>query len=602
MDASLAPNRNLACAGALVDELARAGVRHFVVSPGSRSTPLVAALVALSRERPELRLWSLIDERCAGFFALGLAKQGRAPAALVCTSGTAAANLFPAVVEASQSGVPLVVLSADRPPELRGWGAPQTIDQLRLYGPYVRWFAEMPAPEAGAVLVRHARAVGSRAVAAACGHPPGPVHVNLPFREPLEPVAVAADLCDSLAVDALAARGRSARSYSRVSSTPAQPPEAEVRRLAAAVAALPHGVIAAGPLDAAPGLGPAVTRLAHAAGWPVLVEPTSQLRSGAHALGAPLSAAYELYLRNESLAHSLAPEIVLRLGAPLTSKAFAAWLASHSAAELWLADPDGRFGDPTHRAAELLQFDPELLCVALAGELERTPPPRDPAWLEAFAAADARTRRALEAGLAAEDLLSGPRVAAELAESLPAGATLFVSNSLPIRDVDAVFPASTRALRVLCNRGANGIDGIVSTALGASAAGAAPLVLLTGDLALVHDLGGLLVARRARLSAAIVVLHNDGGGIFSALPVAAHREAVGFEALFTTPHGLDLAHVAALFGASHARVASPEQLKLALKQAIGAPGLHLVEVPQEREADVTARRTLFARAAQAAAP
>ncbi|HTO08923.1 MAG TPA: 2-succinyl-5-enolpyruvyl-6-hydroxy-3-cyclohexene-1-carboxylic-acid synthase [Myxococcota bacterium] len=602
LDLSLAPNRNVACAGALVDELARAGVRHFVVSPGSRSTPLVAALVALSRAGAGIELWSLIDERCAGFFALGLAKQGRAPAALVCTSGTAAANLFPAVVEASQSGVPLIVLSADRPPELRDWSAPQTIDQLRLYGPYARWFAEMPPPEAGAALVRHARALGARAVAAACGRPPGPVHVNLPFREPLEPVALAGDGCDALAGDPLAARGRSAGSYTRVETAPAAPPEALVRRLAAAVSAAARGVIAAGPLDAPASLAPAVTRLARAARWPVLAEPTSQLRWGAHAAGAPLAGAYDLFLRNESLARSLAPEIVLRLGTPLTSKAFAIWLASHPAAELWLVDSEGRFADPTHRAAEVLRFDPERLCAALAAELERTPPPRDGAWPRALADANARARRALEAGLGDSDFLSGPRVAAELADALPSGATLFVSNSLPIRDVDAVFPVSPKPLRVLCNRGANGIDGIVSTALGAAAAGASPLVLFTGDLALLHDLGGLLVAKRARLSATIVVLQNDGGGIFSALPVAAHREAVGFDALFTTPHGLELARVAALFEASHSRAASPEELRLALKQSIGAPGLHLIEVPQEREADVAARRALFARAAQAAAP
>jgi 2-succinyl-5-enolpyruvyl-6-hydroxy-3-cyclohexene-1-carboxylate synthase len=601
VDVSRAPNPNVACAGALVDELARAGLRHFVVSPGSRSTPLVAALVALARERSELRLWSQIDERSAGFFALGLAKQSRAPAALVCTSGTAAANLLPAVVEASQSAVPLVVLSADRPVELRDWGAPQTIDQTRLYGVYVRWFAELPAPEPGPALWRHARALGARAVAAACGRPPGPVHLNLPFREPLEPVAVTTGTDSSLG-DVLAARGRSARSYTQVSGAAAEPPEPVVKRLTAALAAARHGVIAAGPLDAQPALGSAVTRLARAAGWPILPEPTSQLRSGVHTVAAPVTAAHDLFLRNEPLAESLAPELVLRLGAPLTSKAFGSWLASHSAAELWLADPDGRFADPTHRAAELLRFEPELLCSALAAELERRAVRCDPAWSARFAAADARARAVLEAGLAEDDRLFGPRVAAELADSLPASATLFVSNSLPIRDVDAVFPVSARPLRVLCNRGANGIDGIVSTALGAAAGGASPLVLLTGDLALLHDLGGLCIARRARLSATIVVLNNDGGGIFSALPVAAHREAVGFDALFTTPHGLELAHAAALFGATHARVANPEELRLALKQSIGAPGLRIVEVRQDREADVAARRALFARAAQAAEP
>ena len=602
LDVSRAPNRNALLAGALVDELARAGVRHFVVCPGSRSTPLVVALVALTRERPGLHVWSQIDERSAGFFALGIAKQSHTPAALVCTSGTAAANFFPAVIEASQSGVPLIVLSADRPSELRDWGAAQTIDQVRLYGGYARWFAELPLPEPTPQLVRQARAVGARAVAVARGESPGPVHLNCPFREPLEPVSEA--LPESLAADALAARGRSARAWTQLERAPHAPAPLLVHRLARAIAAAPRGVIAAGPLDRPGALGAAVARLARAAGWPILAEASSQLRCGAHAEDAPIAASYDLFLRNAPLAKSLAPQLVLRLGAPLTSKAFASWLASHTGCELWLADPDGRWADPTQRAAELLRFDPELLCGALATELERTGDARPDTsdWTRAFLRADRRAQAALDQALAEDDRLLGPRVVAELWNALPADATLFVSNSLPIRDVDAVFPASGRALRVLCNRGANGIDGIVSSALGAAAAGADPLVLLTGDLALLHDLGGLLAARRARLSATIVVLNNDGGGIFSALPVASHRDEVGFDTLFTTPHGLELEHAAALFGATHFSVGRVENLRLALKQSIGAPGLQLVEVPMDREQDVEARRTLFARVAQAAQP
>ena len=600
MDASLAPNRNVAIASALADELARAGVRHFCVCPGSRSTPLVAAVVALAKDRPGLRIWSQIDERSAGFFALGLAKQTRLPAAVICTSGTAAANLLPAVVEASQSAVPLLLLTADRPPELRDWGAPQTIDQLRLFGPYARWFAELPPPEASVDLLRHARALGSRAVATACARPPGPVHLNLPFREPLEPVAVAGDRVEDLAADSLAARGRGSCAYTRVATARLAPPDDLVRRLATAIAATPHGVIAAGPLDAGAELAAAVARLARAAGWPLLAEPTSQLRAGPHVASAPVVGSHDSFLRDAELAASLAPRIVLRLGAPLTSKSFNAWIASHPEASLWIVDPDGRFADPTHRAAELLRVEPELLCDALAVRIERMSRALAPEWLDAFAGAERRARSALARELAADDRPLGPRIVAELAEMLPAGATLFVSNSLPIRDVDALFPVSLRPLRVLCNRGANGIDGIVSTALGAAAGGAAPLVLLTGDLALLHDLGGLLAARRHRIAATLVVLNNDGGGIFSMLPVAGQREAVGFEALFSTPHGLDLAHAARLFGATHVRVTSVEELRLALKHTIGAAGLHVVETPFDREVDADARRALFARVAREA--
>lgn len=599
MHAAAAPNRNLALASALVDELARAGVRHFCVCPGSRSAPLVAALVALRRERPELALWSQLDERSAGFFALGLAKGARAPVALVCTSGTAAANLLPAVVEASLGGVPLVLVTADRPPESRDWGAAQTIDQLRLFGPHARWFAELPPPEATPTLLRHARALGARAVAVASGPAPGPVHLNAPFREPLEPVPVPGDRCSAVAADALADRGRGERPYIRVAAA-APVPDAELAaRLAARVAATPNGVIAAGPLDGPAGLGAAAVRLARAAGWPLLAEPTSQLRSGPHAAGPPVAAVHDLFLRNEALASALEPALVLRLGAPLTSKSVASWLARHDA-ELWVVDPEQRFADPTHSVAELLRFDPERLCAALADALERAGHRPQHGWAGQFAAADARAGAALARALAADDRLLGVRAVAELAEALPPCATLFVSNSLPIRDLDAVLPATPKPVRVLANRGANGIDGIVSTALGVAAAGARPLVLLTGDLALVHDLGGFSAAKRHALSATVVVLQNDGGGIFSQLPIARHRDAVDFEEFFATPHQLDFAHAAALAGASHARVRGVEALRLALKQAIGAPGLHLVEVPFDRELDTAARRELFERVAREA--
>ena len=603
MDASSAPNRNLAWAGALVDELARAGVRHFCVCPGSRSAPLAAALAALRRERADVRLWPQIDERAAAFFALGLAKAARAPAALVCTSGTAAANFLPAVVEASLAGVPLVVLTADRPPEAREWGTAQTIDQLRLFGPHARWFAELPPPEPSEALLRHVRAVAARAAALAGGRPPGPVHLNVPFREPLEPERSAADAAALGVVGDLVAHGRGeARGWTRAETPPARPDAALVERLAARIASTPNGVIAAGPLDAGPGLGAAVARLARAAGWPLVAEPTSQLRRGAHVAGAPVIAGYDLFLRNAALAESLAPALVLRLGAPLTSKALANWLARHADAELWLADPAGRFADPTHRAAEIVRAEPELLCGALADALERTRHRADSRWSTELAAADARARTSLARGLARDDRLLGVRAVAELAEALPPGAALFVSNSLPVRDVDAVFAVSPAPLHVFANRGANGIDGIVSTALGVAAGGTAPLVLLTGDLALLHDLGGLAAAKRHGLSAAIVVLSNDGGGIFSQLPIAKHGEAVDFEALFATPHGLDFAHAAALFGASHARATSVEAFRVALKDALASPGLYLVEVPFDRELDVAVRRELFEQAAREAAP
>jgi len=595
VDASRAPNRNYAVAGALFDELLRAGVRHVCVCPGSRSAPLAAA----AARTPGLRVFSLLDERCAGFFALGLAKGARAPAAVVCTSGTAVANLLPAAVEASHGGVPLLLLTADRPPELRGWGAPQTIDQLHIFGPHVRLFVDAPLPEASGAGLRHARALAARAVAAATGRPPGPVHLNLPFREPLEPAPVPADGTAALSrEEPEAARGRAAGPWLRAENAPAAPPAGALTRLAERIASTPNGVIVAGPLDAEPGLPAAATRLARAAGWPLLAEPTSQLRRGPHVTEGPLLGAYDAFLRDEAFAAAHAPACVLRLGAPSTSKPVARWLERHADAELWLVDPDGGFADPTHRACEVVRADPALLCdalrAALAGGADagRGAEPRPSPWLQAFLEAERRGRRALGAALEAEKALLSPRLVIELAEALPENATLFVSNSLPVRDLDGFLPVARRGLRVLCNRGANGIDGIVSSALGASAGGARPLALLTGDLAFLHDLGGLLAARRHALDATLVVVNNGGGGIFSHLPVARHREAVDFDTLFTAPHGLDLAHAARLFDATHARVGSWEELRWGLARALEG-GLHVLEVPVDPEADLAHHHALW---------
>lgn len=585
----LPANRNAAFAGALLDELARSGVQHVCVSPGSRSTPLAIAAAAT----PGLRVWTHVDERAAAFFALGIAKATRTPAALVCTSGTAAANFLPAVVEACQARVPLVALTADRPPELRDWGAAQTIDQVRLFGSHVRWFTELPLPEPDAGLLRHVRATAARAVALAAGPPAGPVHLNVPYREPLAPAPVAADRAALAALDdAVAREGRDGAPFLRVAA-PARAPEPElVRELAAAVRRCPDGVLLAGPDDRDPAVAAAATRLARAAGWPLLADGASPLRRGPHVADALVCGAHDSFLRSERFAAGHPPALVLRLGAPPTSRAAALWL---DAAELWLADPDDGFADPTRRAARLLRADPTALCHALAAELERTPPPdRPPAWLRDFATAERRAQATLERAIAAAPALFAPAVVRALAGALPEGAALFASNSMPIRDVEAFLPPAAKRLRVLASRGANGIDGIPSTALGAAATLGAPLALLTGDLAFLHDAGGLLAARRHRLSALIVVVNDDGGGIFDHLPIAGFGAGVDFEALFTVPHGADLAHATALAGGRHGRVTEASALGPALAAGLERPGLDVVEVPVERAANAAHHRALHA--------
>lgn len=561
--------------------LAEAGVRHVCVSPGSRSTPLALA----ARREPRLRCSVHVDERSAGFFALGLARASRDPVALVCTSGTAAANYLPAVVEACHSRVPLVVLTADRPPELRDWDAGQTIDQLGLYGGAVRWFAELPVPSADPALQRYARSLGGRAVAEARGQrgAPGPVHLNWPLREPLDPPPRSGG-DDGPTPDE--------RPALRASRSPATASREQIHELAALARGSRRGVVVCGPLDPGDELADALMRLARRAGWPVLADPASSLRSGAHVgMDSPVVAHGDLLLRDDAFAGAHAPDLVLRLGGTPVSKALRLWLEA-APPQRWIGvDPAGGFSDPSHLASEMLAVAPADLCRRWAALLDE---PAEPAWLRSWLGADARAAAAVDAELARDDRLLEPRAVRELCQALPDDALLYVSNSMPIRHLDACLSRGPRRLRVLANRGANGIDGMVSSALGAAAAGVGRTLLLTGDLALLHDLAGLLAGRRHRLSLTIVVLDNDGGGIFSFLPIASHGEAAHFEELFRTPHGLDLSHAARLFGAAYARVGCLEHLRSALKEALHGDGLRIVHVPVDRDASVAQLRSLAA--------
>lgn len=593
---AFAPNRNAALARALLEALAASGVRELCLCPGSRSTPIAVA----ANDVAGLRVRMHLDERAAGFFALGLAKATRRPVALGCTSGTAAANFLPAVAEASLARVPLVVLTADRPPELRDWGAAQTIDQVRLYGAHVRWAAELPPPEPSAALLRHVRATGARAVAAAIADPCGPVHLNLPYREPLEPARIEADVAALAAIDDPVALGRArSRRAPRVVAPRPRLSASEVERLASDIRATRRGVLAIGPQDDDPALPAALVRLARAARWPLLADGASQLRCDPSIAGAPLCGAYDAVLRSERFAADHVPALALRFGPPLTSKAGTRWLEHDAATELRVVDSGRGFRDPVHRAAEWLHVDPVALCDDVAAQLEARPLPADDGWLGAWQRAERAAQRALAASLAVEPGLFAPQALRALAEALPDGAALFVSNSMAIRDVDAFLVPAARRLRILASRGANGIDGIPSTALGVAAGHAAPVALLTGDLAFLHDVGGLLAAKRLGLRLLCLVVNDDGGGIFSYLPIAGHGDAVAFEERFATPHGLELAHATALAGGMHAQVRSAAELALALKSLLALPGLRVIELVVDREAQVAHHRALFAAVARA---
>lgn len=582
-----APNRNLAFSRALFEELVRGGVRHVCVCPGSRSAPLAIA----SATTPGLRVWTHVDERSAAFFALGLAKASRAPVALVCTSGTAAANFLPAIVEANLARVPLLALTADRPAELRDCGAPQTIDQVRLFGTHVRWFAEAPLPEPTDAALRQARVLAARAVAEATGPMPGPVHLNLPFREPLDPRVVAADAVRD--ATPLAISGRAAAPFTRLCAAVADASPHLVSELAGLVRAHERGVIAVGPIDLDDDTQAAIADLAETAGWPLVAEPAAQLRAGAHAQRTTVLASAEWLLRDAAFASAHAPDVVLRFGPMPTSKAFRLWIERDPPAHHVVVDPGAGWEDPLHAASAIVRADPVLLATRLVRRLgPEFVGSRASAWLPAWRSAEAAAASVVAAAGAASPSITTPAIVRALVEALPDGATLYVSNSMAVRDLDCFWPAGERRVRVLANRGANGIDGILSSALGAAAAGQGPVAVLIGDLAFLHDVGALVAARRHRLPLAIVAVNDDGGGIFSLLPVAAHGERANFNALFRVPHGMDLAAAARGFGIVAARVGGEVGLRNALATALAADATTVLEVPLDRARDVALRRTI----------
>jgi 2-succinyl-5-enolpyruvyl-6-hydroxy-3-cyclohexene-1-carboxylate synthase len=583
--------------GAFVDELSRAGVRDACVAPGSRSTPLTLALA----HNESMRVWTHLDERSAAFFALGMAKTARRPVALVCTSGTAAANFLPAVVEARLSGVPLVVLTADRPPELRAdVGAPQTIDQVKLYGSHAKWFVDAPLPEATPALLREARTLGARAAAVAGAAPAGPVHVNFPFREPLVPRAVAVpDWWDD--DDRLAWSGRpDGEPWVRVSAAEREAGAELVESLGGALADARRPVIVCGP-SADPAIAAPIAAVARRLDAPLLADPLSQLRFGSDPATLVVDG-YDAFLRaslESEAAGALAPDLVLRVGALPTSKALQLWLRKHARVRQILLG-DGGWSDPAQDVAWAVRADVASTCTqldhALADMLGDTPL-ADADWAARWRRINAHTREILAAELESDDEMSEPRLFAELSAALPAGATLWVSSSMPVRDLDSFAAWRDERVRVLANRGGNGIDGVVSSALGAAAASDGPTVLAIGDLAFYHDMNGLLAAKLHDLDATVVLVNNDGGGIFSFLPqgnpeLVAPRD---FEALFGTPHGLDFSHAAALYGARFVRPGSWTEFHAALAAAVESPGLNIIEVwTTDRAANVERHRQLWA--------
>jgi 2-succinyl-5-enolpyruvyl-6-hydroxy-3-cyclohexene-1-carboxylate synthase len=579
-------------AATLVDDWVRAGLTDAVVCPGSRSTPLALALAAHAGVRVHVHH----DERSGAFLALGLGLGSGRPALVLTTSGTAAAELHATVVEADLAAVPLLACTADRPPELRDVGAPQAIDQVHLFGRAVRWFGDPGVPDAGSA--GRWRAFAARAHAMTLGARPGPVHLNLPFREPL--VGAVGDLPPArpegqpwTSSTRLAAPAPSWTSAAR-GADPATSPDTGQAPLvpAGSVPALARlagrrGVLVAGACAVA---GDAVHEAAGTLGWPVLAEPRSPAWRDAPALVHHLDA----LLRSTRAAENLRPEVVVRLGPPGASRVVDEWLAASGAVEVVAGAPG--WSDPSATATVVDGGDPAVLLSALASAADAGTPPDG--WLGLWQAASAAAARAVEEGLAGETRPSEPAIARAVVRAMPAASSLVVSSSMPIRDVER-YARPVPDIRVVANRGANGIDGVVSTAVGVAAATGAPTGLLIGDVAFLHDSNGLLGAPGRAIDLTCVVVDNDGGGIFSFLPQARALAPDRFEALFGTPHGLDLVALASAYGVDARRLGPGDDVGAAVASAVAKGGVQVLVVTTDRHANAEAHRRLDEAAAAA---
>ncbi len=640
-----AANPTYAYVCAFVDELQRAGIANVVVCPGSRSTPLALAVAS----QPGLRTWMHVDERSAAFFALGIAKHSGQPVALLCTSGTAAANFFPAIVEAHLTHVPLLVLTSDRPHELRENGAPQTIDQIHLYGSHVKWSVDVALPEATNSALRYIRTLADRATVLTTALPAGPVHLNFPLREPLTPAPIVNQPLPALAErDTTAWLGRPDNApYIIVHNRERYTPDsALVAHLDEVTRKATRGIIIVGPQENV-ALREPLVQLAQKLGYPILADPLSQMRSVRADKQGYVLTSYDAFLRVDAFAEHMEPELILRFGAMPTAKPVLTYLKRYPSCPLIVIDDKEDWQEPTQLASELIHTDSVGLCEALVGTDVSRPSPQSTiieeqndfarvgtdvsrpssvailregrgtsvftgdvierdvverdvvgrgvinqtrTWLSVWHQADVYTREALQSAI--QDFVEPfeGRVFTELAHLLPDGAMLYVGNSMPVRDLDTFFWSGDN-IRIMGNRGANGIDGIVSSALGASAVNSGPNVLVMGDLSFFHDMNGLLAAKLHKLDLTIIVVNNDGGGIFSFLPQADYPEH--FEQLFGTPIGLDFSHAASLYDGQYERVAGWERFRVAVQRGIQEGGLHIVEVRTERESNVRMHHQLW---------
>lgn len=556
--------------GNFVDELVCSGLEHVVLSPGSRSTPLAMMM----REHEAIKEHIVVDERGAAFFALGMAKETKKPVAIVCTSGTAAANYFPAIVEAKYARVPLIVLTADRPHELRAVGASQTIDQVAMYGNFVHDFTEMALPEATEEMLRYVRQKASRAVRIAMGEVPGPVQLNFPFREPLVP---------DFSLDNIWGSERET-AYNPVFSGEKRLSSVELQELAGFLQANRKGVLVCGP-QVDPALGEAISKLSKTLNIPVLADPLSQLRAGSHDKETVITA-YDAFLRTEKVRTKYKPDYIIRFGAMPISKNYLFYVTEHGHVPQFVVDTTEAVREPTNDDSNYILADAARFCEDILPYIEKK---QDPRWLQQWQKAEGIARGVLQS-VSEANLTEGIAIR-EVSATVENDSIIFVANSMPVRDLETFFKVSDKNIEIHANRGVSGIDGTIATALGMAAASSKHVTLMIGDLSFYHDMNSLLIAKQYGIQMTILLINNDGGGIFSFLPQS--KEEKHFEALFGTPLGIDFVHAVKMFGGVYEKVTDAEQLISAYEASLRTEGLTVLEVETDREENVHWHRALW---------
>jgi 2-succinyl-5-enolpyruvyl-6-hydroxy-3-cyclohexene-1-carboxylate synthase len=577
-------NRNILWAGSFVNELAALGVKYVSLSPGSRNTPLTLAFA----NNKKIKSFVHIDERSSGFFALGLAKASNTPVAVVCTSGTATAELYPAIVEAYQQRVPLIICTADRPPELLNRGANQTINQNNLYRNHIRWFYDAGLPEVEIKSIRSLKLAAANAVYCSSVKSRGPVHINFPFKKPFEPKAFTNEIDTKILTYA--------ETPLSLKEIPCAPNESGISNekwflnIFNYFVKFERGLIIVGPDNYNPDFLHNCEKLSQKLSYPILADGTSQLRFGRHRKHNIITN-YDAFLRSEKFSFNHQPDIIIQFGRTVTSKGLDIFLNNCNAPR-FMVNEFGDWFDPGDKALAAYACKPYIFCKEMNNMLNSNGLSRkNSSWLKAFNSEEDVSLKLKTEIIDRSVFPNESRVINEIINTVPDSCQIMISNSMPVRDFDYFASSSKKNIIVYNNRGASGIDGITSTALGIAAAIKKPTVLITGDLAFYYDLNGLLIAKNYKIPLLIVLINNNGGGIFEVLPISNYGDI--FKKYFLVPHNLEFKKLVKAFGGRYKLITGWKSLNSSLSSAFSSKQFSVLEIKTNAVESLKTRRKFW---------